>query len=203
MSRFLLVLLLACQAKSAGDLRALGPSGTLDKSPPPPPTDVEAIGGNGEVTVTWSLNAASSYVVVERTPQETEVGAVTGNDLVHTGLLPGTTHTYVVHGVNVFGQGDPSDEVTALTLPAAPASLTATASAGRIDLAWAAAQGGVAYVVFRRDPGGGSYSEVATVGGLTYADIGLTAATSYTYFVRAKNQTGQGDRSPFASAQVP
>ena len=79
-----------------------------------------------------------------------------------------------------------------VAVPAAPTSLTATAtSTSTVNLSWTA--GGTtqtAYAVDRSTDGGATYTTIATVSNTTYADTGLAAGTTYTYRVRATNTAG-------------
>src|SRR5207248_1869997 len=88
--------------------------------------------------------------------------------------------------------------------PAAPAGLIATAaSAAEVDLAWSAAGAGgpVHGFVLERsthaDFSSIDKSAIVGPGATSYADTGLTGATSYYYRVRAFNGAGQ---SPDAAA---
>src|SRR5262249_14854177 len=77
--------------------------------------------------------------------------------------------------------------------PAAPTELAATAStATQIALAWKDNSDNETGFEVERKSGTGAYARVATVGAnvITYTDSGLTAATSYTYRVRAINTGG-------------
>lgn len=87
--------------------------------------------------------------------------------------------------------------------PAAPSGLTATAvSATQIDLSWTDnANDETEYLVERRT-GGGAFALVATLGAdaTQYSDTGLSAATNYTYRVKASNAAGDSPLSNEASA---
>ena len=76
------------------------------------------------------------------------------------------------------------------TAPSAPATLTATAvGTTRVDLSWSAStddRGVVGYRVYRN----GSATALAEVSGTTHSDTTTTAATSYTYVVRAVDAAG-------------
>ena len=95
----------------------------------------------------------------------------------------------------------PPVDTTAPTVPGTP---TATAiSSTRIDLTWTASTDAVGvsgYRVFRN----GSGTALATTAATTYSDTSVTAATSYTYTVRAFDAAGNESNSSGAgSATTP
>jgi chitodextrinase len=79
--------------------------------------------------------------------------------------------------------------------PTAPANLTATApSLSRVDLSWGASSDNVGvtgYEVYRDG------SLIATPTGTTYSDTGVSAGTTYTYQVKARDAAG--NRSAFSN----
>ncbi|MFC5470742.1 endo-1,4-beta-xylanase [Cohnella suwonensis] len=86
-------------------------------------------------------------------------------------------------------------------IPAAPASLTATADNGLVDLSWTASSGAASYNVKRAATSGGPYTTIAAgVTATSYADAGLTNGTTYYYAVSAANSSGESVNSPEASA---
>ncbi|MGH9260331.1 MAG: LamG-like jellyroll fold domain-containing protein, partial [Acidimicrobiales bacterium] len=78
---------------------------------------------------------------------------------------------------------------TDTTPPTAPTALSGTAtSPATIALSWGAATdniGVIGYQIERSTDGGTTFTLVATVGGTSHTDSGLTPSTSYTYRVRA------------------
>jgi hypothetical protein len=100
--------------------------------------------------------------------------------------------------------GAPSSDATA---PSAPGTLTATASgSSRINLAWGAATDNVGVTGYRVERCAGSgcstFAQIATPAGTSFNDTGgLSAATSYSYRVRAIDAAGNlGAYSNLASA---
>ncbi|MBI4173393.1 MAG: PGF-pre-PGF domain-containing protein, partial [Candidatus Aenigmarchaeota archaeon] len=86
---------------------------------------------------------------------------------------------------------------TVASLPTAPGSLQAdTLNSTAINVSWTAGQGLVSlYTVFRNGNPAGNASNTS----LSYVDVGLTALTNYTYFVRAYNPVGYSPASGNAS----
>ena len=73
---------------------------------------------------------------------------------------------------------------------AAPANLTATATgAAEIRLAWDAVESATSYHVLRGSSADGSLTEIATTGGTSALDAGLTPGTTYYYAVEADDGT--------------
>jgi hypothetical protein len=98
--------------------------------------------------------------------------------------------------------------LSAALAPTAPGNLVAAAvSSSQINLSWTAPSGGGAVTSYRieRSAGGGNYVEIGTTGSTvtTYADkTGLSAATSYSYRVRAVNDVGPSGYSNIATAST-
>ncbi len=87
-------------------------------TPPTPPTNISAVAGNGEITISWfSSTGATSYNIYWDT-----LPGVTSSDFsltgvtspyTHPGRTNGTTYYYVVTAVNTYGESGVSVEVSA------------------------------------------------------------------------------------------
>jgi hypothetical protein len=90
-------------------------------------------------------------------------------------------------------------------IPAAPAGLAASPSAGRISLSWGAVAGATGYDVFRAGAAGGPFSKLTAtpLAATTIADATVAAGTTYWYQVRAVNAAGASAPSATVSAAVP
>lgn len=97
-------------------------SATLDV--PRPPAAVAAVAGDGQVTVTWSVDGAMSYNLymasqsgVSKTNYTTltdgMVHSTSAGTYTHTGLVNGKTYYFVVTSINSFGESSESNEVSA------------------------------------------------------------------------------------------
>lgn len=165
-----------------------------------------------QIDLAWQDNSTDedSFVIERRTTGGAfGIVAVVGADVQSysdTGLAPLTPYTYRVRAAAGGSMSSPSNEASATTPegPAAPGNLTATAvSTTRIDLAWedrSTDESG--FVIERSTNGGLSFSPRDTVGPNveTYADLGLTPGTNYTYRVRAAVPGGFSPASNQASA---
>ncbi|ASR46194.1 hypothetical protein B4V02_05565 [Paenibacillus kribbensis] len=180
---------------------------------PAPATPANLTGTATTTGIKLSWNAADNAESYELKRDGQEV--YTGSDLTYTdtGLTSSTNYTYTLVAKNGSGESspasvqvktadpmpadptptDPTPTTPAPATPATPTNLTGTATATSIMLSWNAADSAESYEL-QRDG-----QVVYTGSELTYTDSGLTASTSYTYTLVAKN--GTGESSP-ASLQV-
>jgi calcineurin-like phosphoesterase family protein/fibronectin type III domain protein len=84
--------------------------------------------------------------------------------------------------------------------PAAPAGLTATASANQVNLSWNASAGATSYNVKRSDTAGGPYTTITTATTTGFSDTGVVVGVTYYYVVTAVNAAGESPNSNEASA---
>ncbi|HEX5533624.1 MAG TPA: fibronectin type III domain-containing protein [Actinomycetales bacterium] len=111
----------------------------------------------------------------------------------------GGIFTYFHAEMAIAGSGTPLPDTTA---PSIPKGLQAApVSSSQIDLSWAASSDdvGVTQYVVRRNG-----AEVARPTGTSFSDKGLTAATSYSYTVSARDAAGnESGQSTAATATTP
>ena len=144
----------------------------------------------------------------------------------HTGTIASSTNPLQIGGDRIYGQffAGLIDEVrvynVALTaaqiqtdqatpvganLPSAPGALTAnTVSASEIDLAWGASSGVSGYQLERcQGSGCSNFVQIATPTGTSYKDTSVSPSTSYSYRVRASDNSGNvGPYSNVATAST-
>ncbi|WP_338496229.1 glycosyl hydrolase family 8 [Streptomyces sp. SJL17-4] len=109
----------------------------------------------------------------------------TGRYVRMHGTARGTTYGYSLWEFEVYGSPASGGDTTA---PTAPASLRSTGSnATSASLAWNAATDNVGVTGYNVYRGG---TLVGTSTGLSYTDTGLTASTSYSYTVKARDAAG-------------
>jgi hypothetical protein len=195
---------------------------------PTAPTGVSASASTTAVavTITWTdASTDETGFYVYRNTTNTTTGATllstlgagvqtyTDNATNNPSAPPaiGTVYFYWVSAYNGVGESsktaasqNATGAVTTLNVPAAPTSLTATAtSTTQIDLAWTDnATNETGYTVERRSPAGsGSYSTVTTLsaGANSFSNTGLTESTQYEYRVYATNAAGNSANSNAAS----
>jgi len=198
-------------------------TGGLDTTPPAAPASLTA-SASGSTSINLSWPAATDNVGVTGYGIERCLGAScstfaqiatsTGTSYANAGLAAGTTYRYRVRATDAAGNlGAYSPIATATTAsapdttpPAAPASLTATASgSSSINLSWPAATDNVGVTGYRVERCLGAscatFAQLATSTGTSYADAGLAPGTTYRYRVRATDAAGNlGAYSPIATA---
>jgi fibronectin type 3 domain-containing protein len=173
---------------------------------PAAPGNVTATAGNGQATLDWSASTgATGYSVLRATSPNgsytTVASGLAGTSYTDTGLDNGTTYYYAIAATNGSGSSANSSQVSALTAPAAPAGLAATADNAQVSLQWNASTGAASYSVLRSTTSGSGYASVASnVTGTTYTDTGLTNGTAYYYVIIATNTGGTSANSSEASA---
>ena len=92
---------------------------------------------------------------------------------------------------------------TTPTAPASPSSLRATAaSSSQVNVSWADNATNESGFYVERSTSGTTFTQVAALAAnvTAYSDTGLSAATTYTYRVRASNSTGNSAYSSTAAA---
>ncbi|MEA2192311.1 MAG: hypothetical protein QOI73_2432 [Solirubrobacteraceae bacterium] len=151
----------------------------------------------GNINLSWpSVTGATGYNVYRgATLGSIDFGAPVSSSTaltyVDTTPVAATTYVYVVRataGSPAVESANGSVSSTAITRPAAPTGVTATATAAaHVSVAWASVPGAAGYNVYRRT-GAGAFDTVPLNGTLvlttSYDDTGVNAS-SYTYLVRA------------------
>ncbi|MBS0581153.1 MAG: fibronectin type III domain-containing protein [Proteobacteria bacterium] len=177
---------------------------------PGAPTNLSAAVPNStQINLSWGAateqGGTVSQYLIERCQGSgcssfTQVGTASGLTYSDTGLAGTTNYSYRVRAKDSLGTtGAYSNIVSATTAtatPTAPGSLAA-ASGGptQVNLAWTAATetgGTISQYLIERCQGAGctSFVQVGTASGVSFADTGLAAATSYSYRVRARDTLG-------------
>jgi fibronectin type 3 domain-containing protein len=189
-------------------------------SPPLGPTDLEVTNvTQTEVGLAWVDNSDNETgFEVERKTAATDfvlagtVGAnvVTFNNM---GLIPNTTYTFRVRGVNGDGQSPYSNQVTVTTLPTPPdppTNLTVTTiDKTRLRLDWTDASNNEdSFEIERRrvTPPATNFASLIVLGPntVTHTDINLTPNTTYEYRIRAGNTGGTSAfEGPAAGTTLP
>lgn len=187
-------------------------------NPPLPPSDVAMLAGDRRVIIRWSAQEASDTTASNNIYWSTSAGVTkeggvkipgVTNPYTHNDLINGTTYYYVVTGVNGYGEGRVSKEVSATpeqgNVPSAPTGISATAGDRQAVISWTAVSGAVSYNLFwstSSDVSGRNGTKVADVTS-PYTHTGLTQNATYYYVVTAVNGYGESMDSAKASVTIP
>jgi chitodextrinase len=178
-----------------------------DTQAPTAPTNLTATAASSsQINLSWTGSTDNVGVVnyrVERCQGAgcsnfTQIGTPTSTTYSDTGLSASTSYSYRVRAAdavpNLSGYSNTASVTTQAPgdtqAPSTPTGLIVVASSSvEIDLAWSAATDNVGvtgYLIERCQVAGCSnFSQVGTSTGTTYNDPGRSAATSYSYRVRA------------------
>jgi uncharacterized repeat protein (TIGR03806 family) len=183
-----------------------------DTTPPTIPAAVVATSQSASsIRVTWQASTDVGSGVagyrVYRNNGTSAIATVTSTSYVDTGLAASTSYSYTVSafdgGANDSGRSAVATASTTAdtTAPTVPANLNATVqSVSAIQLSWQAStdtESGVAGYYLYRD---GNATPIATVTtGTSYQDIGLRAATTYSYSVAAFDSATPANVSPLSA----
>ncbi len=179
---------------------------------PDHPGDVKAVGGDGQVTISWKAvsNATSYNIYWSLTAPVTKAngtqiaGAV--SPYVQTGLAADTRYYYIVTAVNSAGESEASDRESATTtaapapaptIPAAPAGVIATGGTKQVTVSWPVVSGATSYNLYWSATAGVTKATGTQIAGATSPTVqnGLTDETTYYYILTAVNSAGESDAS--------
>lgn len=124
--------------------------------------------------------------------------SITETTYLDSGVNPGSNY-YQIAAMNAGGV---STNVTlaAVTVPAAPATITAIPGTGKVSLSWSSPAGASNYVVSRSTTSGGPYTTVGSTSNTSYLNVGLANGVTYYYVVSSANSFGTGPQSVQVSA---
>jgi len=173
---------------------------------PAAPAGLAATGANAQVNLTWNASSGATGYYVKRSTTsgaEAQIAIPSTNSYTDSPVTNGTKYFYVVSAYNTYGQSGNSSEVSAtpaLSVPAAPTGLTATAGNAQVMLVWTASAGATSYNVKRSTTNGSGYQTVSSPTTSSFTDKPLTNGTIYYYVVTAVNSSGESSASTQASA---
>src|SRR5881296_1023882 len=166
-----------------------------DTTPPTTPTGLmAAAAGSTGANLSWSAstdNVGVTGYIVRRNGVQVATPATTS--FADTGLSAATTYSYTVAARDAAGNISPNSTSVSITIadttpPTTPAGLTAAAAGSTgVNLSWSASTDNVGvtgYIVRRNGV------QVATPATTSFADTGLSDATTYSYTVAARDAAG-------------
>ncbi|GLW57090.1 glycosyl hydrolase family 8 [Kitasatospora phosalacinea] len=204
---------------ASGNFRIYGPgaTGPTDTQAPTAPTGLTVTAHTAtSATLTWNASSdntgVASYTAHTGTGTSGATGCtqVTTTSCTITGLTPQSSYTFTVKARDAAGNTSAASTGTTVTTsaasgtaPTAPANLLATATGTTINLAWSDSSGNETGFEIERTTGtSGTWNRITTTAAnaTTYTDSALSAATAYSYRVRAVNDAGPSGYSAQASA---
>src|SRR5213076_1293026 len=166
-----------------------------DTTPPTTPTGLMvAAAGSSGANLSWSAstdNVGVTGYIVRR--NGVQVATPVTTSFADTGLSAATTYSYTVAARDAAGNISPNSASVSITIadttpPTTPIGLTAAvAGSSGANLSWGASTDNVrvtGYIVRRNGV------QVATPATTSFADTGLSAATTYSYTVAARDAAG-------------
>ncbi|WP_313807090.1 N-acetylmuramoyl-L-alanine amidase [Flavobacterium sp.] len=158
----------------------------------------ECNGTTSQIRLNWTASAnATSYDIYRN--GSLYASDITGTQFINTYLItPGTNYSYYVKAKNATGSTNNSNGTkTATGVTCVPGSFTVTATAtcsgttSAINLTWTASANATSYDIYRN---GNLYAQDVT--GTSFLNTYLiTAGTTYTYYMIAKNTAGTTNNS--------
>ncbi len=191
--------LLSAATHGRGVFTTIIPAGADTQAPTAP-----VLNSTGTTAATISLSWTASTDNVGVTGYDVYIdnvlnGTTTGTTYTISGLTASTTYSIYVRAKDAAGNGTNSNTISATTTaagdtqpPTAPVLSSAGTTTTTINLSWTASTDNVAvtgYDVYVNSVLNG------TTTGTTYTVSGLTAATTYSIYVRAKDAAGNGTNS--------
>ena len=193
-----------------GDAWSQGLVSLIESVQYPPPSNIAAVPGDSEITVSWdtpplsNLSSLQNYTV---TGAPSGNCTTTANSCIVNGLTNGTSYTFsVVANYSGGNQSDPSSSSQAVipaSAPSSPLSVAATATSGQATIVWEqpADNGGspiTGYTVTSNPE-----NLTCSTENLTCSIDSLTNGTTYTFTVTASNAIGDSTQSSASNAVTP
>lgn len=186
-----------------------GGSSNHPTSPPPPttPSGLTAVGGIGQIALTWTaVPQATSYAVLRADSSggtAVQIGSATTNSFTDSPLAGGTVWFYRVQAVGPAGTSESSNvgSATVLVQPV-PAGVVATGGKGLIVLTWQAAPGATSYAILAGAAASGTKTAVGTAATNAFSETGLAAGSTRFYVVQALGPAGTSGASAEVSAST-
>jgi len=202
----LLALVAACGGGGGGASPTTGAT-------PGTPTSLTATAGDSRTTITWAAVAgAASYNVYRSTTPGTQgakIGTSTTTSYMDSSAVNGSTYYYEVTATGAAGEGAASAQspgvtpAVAVTVPAVPAGLSATAGDAQVTLQWTAVASASSYNVYRSTSAGAQGAKVGSSATPQFTDTGLSNGTTYYYTVTAGNAAGEGAAAAQSAGVTP
>ena len=193
---------------------------------PAAPTNVKAVGGDGQVTISWDpvANATSydlfyttkSNIAKEEDEDDDDEDAKRVKNVtspfVLKNLAAATTYSFIVRAINNGRRGPASAPVSATTsattpaptIPAAPTGVSAVGGTKQATLSWSAVTGASSYNLYWSTTTGVTTANGTKISGVTSPAVqtGLSDNTTYFYILTAVNSAGESAASVQVAAST-
>ncbi|MCX8480504.1 MAG: fibronectin type III domain-containing protein, partial [Sediminibacterium sp.] len=183
---------------------------------PNPPTNIIAVGGNGQATITFTAPVNNGGTAINKYNISTTTGNITasgvGSPIIVTGLTNGTSYRFVVNAINAIGSSLSSDTSNAITTILNGKYINTIVVGGQISQT-AYIDSGTNFVVNYTSKLGyvldsiyinGGYNVAATVDSLnqyTFNNVGVDAAIKVVYKIRTYSITTSAGNGGGISSQ--
>ncbi len=183
-------------------------------APPPAPSGLSALAGNGRVTVSWEPAPGALVYELYSTSQSggpyTRIVTLENTQFTHDGLTNETTYYYIAMAINETGESPESEEVSATPrevaddepdgdAPASPENLAAEWTGDAVHLEWQTVASATSYNILRSLDCTDDYALIDTVSESPFMDESALNDKLYCYRVQAANEFGTSNPSQPAS----
>jgi hypothetical protein len=188
-----------------------GSNGTSRSAPSAPSSVSASVVSSSSINVSWSsVSGASGYFVYSSSSSSgtySQIGTSTSTSYTNSGLSASTTYYYKVSAYNSYGESAKSTDYDYATTssgsssgsaPSAPSSVWASeVSSSSISVSWSSVSGATYYDVYYEIGYSSTKNYAATVYSTSYTHTGLSAGTTYYYYIKAGNSYGESSYSSF------
>jgi lysophospholipase L1-like esterase/fibronectin type 3 domain-containing protein len=173
------------------------------------PEDLAAASfSSSQIVLNWTPAAGAAAYNIKRADSPGEPYTTVATNIVAPffwdgGLKPNQAYYYRVTAINTAMESADSIEVSAVTLPQPPPSVTslvATETNAQVMLIWSASGGATNYNVKRSLVDGGPYVLIGSTSSPNFADASVVNDTTYYYAVSAVSPDGESTNSTPVSA---
>lgn len=193
---------------------------------PAAPTNVKAVGGDAQVTISWDPVAnATSYdlfytskpdIAKEEDEDDDDKDAKRVKNVtspfVLKNLAAATTYSFIVRAINNGRRGPASAAVSATTsattpaptIPAAPTGVSAAGGTKQATLSWTAVTGASSYNLYWSTTTGVTTANGTKISGVSSPAVhtGLSDSSTYFYILTAVNSAGESAASVQVAAST-